>query len=118
MRVVLHEAAEPRRVFRVPPSCARIPRGNQEHLQRGEALLPIDNEPALNRASWIGNLFKDDGTHEVRMDTAHAQVLIQKRLYVFPEIGPVALLVPDVGTLEQRHAIEHIRGEQRIKLPR
>jgi hypothetical protein len=79
--------------------------GVKQELKRGEALLPVDNGPLLQRPRLFVNLLQYDGPEEVRLRPVveSLQEPFRHAHDIAPEWFPLVLFVPNVGSLEQRN---------------
>jgi hypothetical protein len=98
----------------------RCPAGRQQDLQCGQSLLSVDDVHGHDPAGCDREPLEHDRAEEVRagdlVDRHRAAGLLGLdllggRLHIGPERGPVALLLPDVGALEDRDDVAAVGAE-------
>ena len=75
----------------------------QHDLAGGKTLLAVDHQAFLDFTGARWHLFKHNRAQEMRSSQALVKQILGDHPKVFPQWLPLVLLVPYVGSLEQRH---------------
>jgi hypothetical protein len=84
----------------------------QKDLDRGQALLAIDDETDLHGSSRLRDVFQYDGANEMGARLGMVGQSLGERANILPQWFPLNLLLPDVGPLIQGDDVAPILIEE------
>ena len=87
-----------------------------DKLQRGQALLAVNHDPALDRCSREVRLLKHYRTHEMGLSGSFADDRLRQVLNVLPERLPLIVLPPNVPPLECGNLVVDRMPEKALRM--